>query len=119
MKEFKVLKHPDGRSKAVKQGWCWPAFWFGSIWALVSRLWLVAGVTFAGVFSFGFMLGLLGVAGTPEINGVMNFLGLVIALVFGSYGNTWRESKLVDSGYEFATTVQAKNKDGAIALSLK
>src|SRR3546814_13075870 len=42
MRSFNVFSNDDGDYKAVKQGWCWPAFFFGSIWALFNGLWLAA-----------------------------------------------------------------------------
>ncbi|WP_226912943.1 hypothetical protein [Halomonas sp. 3D7M] len=37
MKEFKIYMHPAGMHEAVKQGWSWPGFFFGPIWALVKK----------------------------------------------------------------------------------
>jgi hypothetical protein len=39
MKTFKIYEPPTGECEAVKQGWSWPAFFFGPIWALVKTLW--------------------------------------------------------------------------------
>ena len=42
MRSFNVFSDGGGDYRAVKQGWCWPAFFFGSIWALFSGMWLAA-----------------------------------------------------------------------------
>ena len=39
MKSFQVYRHPTIEAQAVKVGFCWPAFFFGVIWMLISRLW--------------------------------------------------------------------------------
>ena len=46
MKEFNVYSHPIYKIDAVKSGWCWPAFFFSGIWALISRLWIPAVLVF-------------------------------------------------------------------------
>jgi len=42
VRKFNVYRDEDGIYEAVKKGWCWPAFFFGSIWALFSGLWVAA-----------------------------------------------------------------------------
>ena len=37
MKTYKIFKNPTGQYEAVKQGWSWPAFFFGGIWACVKK----------------------------------------------------------------------------------
>lgn len=37
MKTYKIFKNPTGQYEAVKQGWSWPAFLFGGIWACVKK----------------------------------------------------------------------------------
>ena len=39
MKTYKIFKNPTGQYEAVKQGWSWPAFFFGGIWACVKKIW--------------------------------------------------------------------------------
>ena len=42
-----VYEHPDGRREIIKMGFCWPAFFFGPLWAwkrgmvVLGFLWLV------------------------------------------------------------------------------
>ena len=44
MKTFKIYEHPAGNREAVKQGWSWPGFFFGPIWAFVKKMWGLGGV---------------------------------------------------------------------------
>ena len=93
------LFHPRHGIAVVKQGFSWPAFFFGSLWALARRvyplffamllldsvLWFVTGYAEAHG-SFGWAL--LGLFGT-----------LAYASVRGRHGNRWVESFLVSRGY--------------------
>ena len=38
MKTIEVYRHPTIEAQAVKVGFCMPAFFFGVIWMLISRL---------------------------------------------------------------------------------
>ena len=40
---------------------------------------------------------------------------IMVKIVFGINGNSWRESSLTNRGYKFKDTVTAANPDGAIA----
>ena len=42
MKTFKVYEHEIYGYEAVKQGFSWPALFFGFIWALVKKLWKIS-----------------------------------------------------------------------------
>ena len=91
--------HPKHGIVLVKQGFSWPAFFFGSLWALARRiypvffvmlvidalLWFITGYA-AAQHALG--LALLGLLGT-----------LVYAVVRGKYGNRWLRSCLVARGY--------------------
>lgn len=115
MKHYKVFKHPSGLTEAVKQGWSWPAFFFGALWALVKGMWGVA----VGVFVASLALGLfLGSLGGNEGDGLVNILSIIINLIFGASGNSWLESKLVSRGYKQVDTVTASNSEGAVAAYL-
>ncbi len=91
--------HPKHGIVLVKQGFSWPAFFFGSLWALARRvypvflamlvidalLWFVTG--YAAAQGAG-GLALLGLLGT-----------ITYAVVRGKYGNRWLQSYLVARGY--------------------
>lgn len=42
MKTFAVYQYPTRDFEAVKQGFSWPAFFFGPVWMLIKKLWLRA-----------------------------------------------------------------------------
>ncbi|MGR9014118.1 MAG: DUF2628 domain-containing protein [Gammaproteobacteria bacterium] len=117
MKQFKVFKHPAGEIQAVKQGWCWPAFFFNFIWAMVAKMWGLGVGTLVFFIVLGIVLGLSG--GEEGGDVLINLISLVASILFGVNGNTWREKNLLSRGFDLKDTVTAANKDGAIALFLK
>ena len=91
--------HPKHGFVAVKQGFSWPAFFFGSLWALARRAYgLFAVLLVLDVvlwFSTGYaeaqrslVLALLGLVGT-----------VAYAVVRGKFGNRWVGSSLLSRGY--------------------
>ncbi|GHC20133.1 hypothetical protein GCM10010082_09940 [Kushneria pakistanensis] len=116
MKRFDVYQHSSGRLDAVKQGWSWPAFFFGALWALYCRLWKIAALTLLGVF-------VVSMAGTFDESGMLDLmvniacLGLYIA--FGINGNHWKRRHLTSTGFHFKETVAARGVKQAIAEHLE
>jgi len=119
MKQFKIYANPQGTYEAVKQGWSWPAFFFGFIWALVKKMWALGFGVLAVFFVLGFIGGAAGGDLEQGIDALTSIGGLVLAIVFGVNGNKWRESNLTSRGYDFKDTVTAANGEGAIALYVK
>ncbi len=117
MKQFKVFKQPAGEVQAIKQGWCWPAFFFGLIWALVSKMWGLGVGLLVAFLILGFTLGLAGAGDGADA--LINLASIGISIAFGVNGNAWREKNLLSRGFELKDTVSAENKDAAIALLAK
>jgi len=122
MKNYKVFKHPDGRIEAVKQGWSWPGFFFGLIWALIKKLWLVAGV----LILIAIVSAIISEVASPDtynydssstiLSGLFsNAITLIVAIVIGMKGNSFRENNLISRGYEFIGNATADNPDMALA----
>ncbi len=115
MKSFDVYRHPTQEGyQVVKQGFGWPAFFFGAIWAFVKKMW---GLGFA----------LLGInivlyyfqAGFEEEGSVAGVLLMLLAsmmvwIVVGVKGNDWRRRTLFQRGFEKVDTVNAATLDAAI-----
>ena len=116
MKQFKVLKHPAGEIQAVKQGWCWPAFFFGCFWAMFARMWGLAFGVLIAFFAAAFVAAAF--AGAMAADALLNIASIAVAILFGVSGNDWREKNLLSRGFEVQSTVSAENKDGAVALSI-
>lgn len=117
MKQFKIFKHPTGTCEAVKQGWSWPAFFFVIIWAFLKKQWQLGIFVFTGIFLFAFLLYISIDEFDADI--IINITSLIISVIFGLKGNSWREKNLSFRGYDFVDTITAANSDGAVALYLK
>ena len=103
MKKYKIFVNPQGSYESVKQGWSWPAFFFTGVWAIVKKMWWpVACVLIAVFILFTFIAALADV------------VTIVISIIFGIYGNKWRENNLSTRGYDYKETVTAEKPEGAI-----
>ena len=111
MKLYKIFKNPMNQYEAVKQGWSWPAFFFGAIWACVKKMWGLG----IGIFVTFVVLNVL--AGQNELLRAINsLLGFGVFIVFGMFGNTLSEKNLVKRGYvEVPQLINAANPEAAIA----
>ena len=46
MKQYKIFENSLGTIEIVKQGWSWPAFFFGFIWAFTKKnVWIWSDLT--------------------------------------------------------------------------
>lgn len=117
MKQFNIYAHPQGSYEAVKHGWSWTACGFGPVWALGKKMWAL------GVGSLGVILviEIVGAVNNEAMEiALLNHVVLtVMAVIFGAYGNTWREKHLASSGFVFKDTVTAVNGESAIERYLK
>ena len=113
MKDYKIFEYPEGCQEAVKQGWSWPGFFFGPIWALVKKMWgLGAGLLVAVI-----VLAMFPVESSLGLLATLISLGIYVAC--GINGNRWREKHLSSRGYDHVDTVSAPNPERAVALYLK
>ncbi|MEL4204637.1 DUF2628 domain-containing protein [Plesiomonas shigelloides] len=117
MKQYKIFRNASGQVEAVKQGWSWPAFFFSVIWAIAKRLWIIAIWAILIVMAIGTFLSLnVDYEYSYEIT---NIISLLVYVVFGVYGNRWREKHLLTRGFTHVDTLTAVNPAGAVALYSK
>src|SRR5437660_2488785 len=107
---FEVFKHPLRDFTAVKRGFSWPGFFFTWIWAFVSRLWVVGAVLFVLSLIIGFLSRQL-----VHENPLILLLSLVLPLVVGFKGNSWRSEALQNRGFNYVGAIAAANAGEAIA----
>src|SRR5262245_17968330 len=123
MKTFRVYKHPTRGVEAVKVGFSWPGFFFGIVWMLIKRLWMLALLW----FGFYFVLGLLKTVTTEsEESGAQALVYLLLwagywalNLIPGFKGNQLREANLLKRGYELTGEVRTATSDAAVAQVTK
>ncbi|MBM3952071.1 MAG: DUF2628 domain-containing protein [Rhodospirillales bacterium] len=104
---------PDRDVVLVKEGFSWPAFVFGPLWALTRRLWLTA-VAFAFV-----LVGLEAAMRAFAFDGIVSAaLILILSVAFGWLGNDLRRRKLERRGFVFRGVVAGNDIDAALARFL-
>ncbi len=120
MKQFKVYKHEEsGALEAVKQGFSWPAFFFGLIWAIIKRLWIVALIlALISLVSSGLMVTFVeqGMLNSQAADTFLYLVNLGVALVLGTQGNVLREKALEQRGYQFKQRLDAANPEAALTI---
>lgn len=108
MKQWNIYKK-DAEVEAVKHGFNWWAFFFPGIWALVR------GLTWLGLVALAIQI----TTGMPTEGAIIMFpIALFVSFLYGFKGNPWVCSDLEKKGYQFAGTVQAASKTGAISAYL-
>ncbi len=104
------LRYEDTGSNLalVKEGFCWPAFFFSVFWALWHRLWLVALALFALQAGLGWGMGKMSLS--PLGQSVGSF---ALAVAFGIAANDFRRWTYERRDYHFIDVVGGGNLDGA------
>lgn len=97
----------------VKEGFCWPAFFFTFVWALWHRLWLLAVLLLAGhlvldaaVYAFG----------ADPVSATALDIGYQV--VVGILANDLRRRALERRGFAEAAVVSGPNRERALAAYL-
>jgi len=88
----------------LREGFCWPAFFFGGLWALWHRQWITAAAVFA-------LAAIAAVASLPET--VTAILTLVVQLLLGFEGVALRLRSLLASGYRERGLVAGRSLEEA------
>ena len=124
MSSYKVFKHHENGFKAVKSGFAWLAP-FNPIWPLFRGLWSVfisyiiiilvlAGIDFE---IYGFE-GYIDIPNASNLQLIFFIFQIIILVTPGLKGNEWTSNNLQKKGYVFDCSIEAKNKNEAIALAL-
>ena len=109
MRTYKLYRHPTMGLKAVKEGFSWPGFLFGTLWLLGKGL-------------FGAMLVVLGIClvlSRVTDNEVAIFvISLLVSFSIGASGNDMWGKKLTKRGYQLLGKFQAANRQAALAQAV-
>ena len=112
MRLYIIMNPPAGDDAtalpmAVKEGFSWPAFFFGPFWLLWHRLWPeAAGVGIAALATLAL---------PPAAGLAASFL---LALLLGLEGNALRRWALRRRGWREADIIAAASADEALTLSM-
>ena len=93
----------------VKEGFCWPAFFFSLLWTLWHRLWVVA----LGLIAANLVISVL-VFKSGANEAVTIVVSFSIALMLGFMGNDFRRSKLGKHGYTERSLVMGRTAQAAV-----
>lgn len=94
-----LLKHPSGVYVCVKQGFSWPAFVLGSLWAIVRHMWRLAAVLIVVDVLLWFVGGYALQKANPALLFFFLIANIVYAVVRGRYGNRWLLAALYPGGF--------------------
>lgn len=92
--------HPRRGYVRVKQGFSWPAFLFGSLWAAAKRMWFPTFIAMAFMDCvLWFVTGYAEAQRAQELALLGTALSLVYAYLRGRYGNRFLATSLLSRGY--------------------
>lgn len=97
-------RHPDDLYALVKDGFSWPAFFFGPLWALTNRMWVVGALLIAAMIGIGMVP-----AAFDGGDAIASSLTLALAVLLGFHGNDLRQWSLERAGYELNAVVSGSN----------
>lgn len=100
-----VFSHPIKGFKSVKNGFSWPAFFFGFWWSLYKGLWLNALLYWVVCIVYGIIAGILlglisAFSGLEVSDWFSYFIMIAVCIVWGFFGNNWVRANLTKRGYE-------------------
>ena len=133
-KQFEVYEHPVSGYQAVKKGFSWPLFISGLLLFLpiilliilgIKKMWLhilaviittIVSVIIGEVFIESVLLGEVLISGSD----IMFYaIALILAILYGFFGNKWHASSLVKKGYTLVDIVKSQNAETAVAIAVR
>jgi hypothetical protein len=114
VRTFDIFIHEKDAPEAVKQGFSWPAFFFGWMWALMKDLNFPTFGILAGSVSF-LALQLYLEQSHPIASLASGLGGIAFQIWVGFNGNSWRTRNLMSRGYRLTNSVRASSVKAAIA----
>ncbi len=97
---------PVEKAVMVKEGFSWPAFFFGPLWLAYKRMWRELAVTIG-------LLALAGVIGQQVSRQAGGWLVLLVFLLLGFEGNGLYRRSLARRGHDEAGMVSGSGLDEA------
>lgn len=99
---------PDRDAVLIKEGFCWPAFFFGPFWALYHRMWFAC----LGILSLTILLAV--VESILHVDPVTyGAISVGIAALIGFHANDWRRTALDARGWHLGGLSAAADRDSA------
>lgn len=92
----------------MKEGFCWPAFFFSALWALYNRMWLAAAGIFLAEIAISSIFSLLGADDVTQL-----VISIGLAALLGVVGNDIRRWTLFRQGFLQTDVVTGRDRDSA------
>lgn len=99
--------HPRHGVTYVKQGFCWPAFLFGALWAAARRSARLFGLLIAAEAGLWFVSGYSTAQDHTGLALLSVLLSLALLFARGVWGNRWIARDLVARGYALRPLLRA------------
>jgi len=119
MKQFDIYSNNRNEIIAVSgKKWSWGAFFFGWIWALSKRMYLLGVGTIVAIWGlFGIMYSYdikhFGHIGPMDVESFRNIV-FVTMIIYGAFGNKWWKKSLSKKGYQYKRSVTSESPANAI-----
>ena len=97
---------PDRDAVLIKEGFCWPAFFFGPFWALWHRMWFAAAGLLSVLIALGIAESILRL--DPMTYSVVMF---GVSTIIGFCANDWRREALTARGWNMGGLSAAADRD--------
>ena len=114
MIHFDAFSHKSLGYQLVKRGISWPAFCFTWVWALTKKLWAY-GFTTLAILLIPYLISDNSIEDAILKQLIEFCVPIITIIVFGIQGNSWWRSRLMQSGYELITTIEANNYEDALS----
>jgi len=99
----------DPLPELVKEGFSWPAFFFGFVWSLTQKMWLVSAGLLLLISGLGVAVEAMGI---DQITSSIVFFA--VAVLVGMFANDWKRASLQRRGYRADGVVTAANLETAL-----
>ena len=113
MNVFTIHLPPEETASAdplpIREGFCWPAFFFTFVWALWHRMWLVGTAIFLVLTALSVGLELSGIAPAARL-----VLTLGTYFLLGLMANDIRRWQIERSGWDLDDIVSGQDADEAV-----
>jgi hypothetical protein len=100
MKTHTYLQAPNGNVVRLKNGFSWPAFFFGPVWPFIRRAWLLGFVLIVPVLGLNVLEAIILSSWNSVAGAVLVLAGNVFCMyMYGRYCNRWIVRSLKGKGY--------------------
>lgn len=105
---YNILKHPDGKTIAIKQEWNWAMFFLGGWWMLYHKMWVEF---LADSIFFGTALVITFTFSAPA----SLILWIVVRTYYAVNARVWQQSHYEKNGYKYVEQVVGQSAGDARA----